>query len=313
MTERRVRPRVVAVGFGVALVLATTTLAWLVSGAELSPAMTAARSVADLAAAASLGLALVARLDGPRYRDELVNRAAGPLAVAAATWLVAELIRLVLAAAQASGGAVTALSLPTLVDFAGSTAPGRAALFSVAAAAVVCVLVLAAPRSPGVGAATVGVVTAGIAARAVTGHVADGLLSSISVVVHSLAAALWFGTLAALALTVSTRGQWARVLPVFSRVALPTVAVLVGTGVLTALTALGSAADLVQTGYGRVLLAKIGVTAAVLAVAWAHRTGWLVAATSHRLGARDSLRRCLVELGLLTAALTLAAGLTLTG
>lgn len=65
MTERRVRPRVVAVGFGVALVLATTTLAWLVSGAELSPAMTAARAVADLAAATSLGLALVARLDGP--------------------------------------------------------------------------------------------------------------------------------------------------------------------------------------------------------------------------------------------------------
>lgn len=135
----------------------------------------------------------------------------------------------------------------------------------------------------------------------------------MSVVVHSLAAALWFGTLAALALTVSARGQWARMLPTFSRYALPGVAVLVATGVLTALGALDSAGAVFQTGYGRVLLAKVVVTAVVLVLAWAHRGGWLRAARAHRVGAQDSLRRSMVELALLTVALTLAAGLTVTG
>lgn len=313
MTERRIRPRSVAVGFGVAVIAAATALAWLVSGGQLSPAMTGARAVADLAASVCLGLALVPRLDQSRYRDELTGRAAAPLAAAAAVWLVAELARVLLLAAEISATALTRLSLPTLVDFAWSTAPGRAAVFSVVAAAAVCALALSAPRAPTTTATVAGLATAGIAARAVTGHVSDGVLTSMSVVVHSLAAALWFGTLAGLALTVSARGQWARVLPAFSRYALPTVAVLVGTGVLTALGALDSPAQLVQTGYGRVLLAKVAVTAVVLILAWAHRGGWLRAARSHRIGAQDSLRRSVVELALLTVALTLAAGLTVTG
>jgi putative copper resistance protein D len=119
--------------------------------------------------------------------------------------------------------------------------------------------------------------------------------------------------LGALTFTVSSRGQWARVLPRFSQLALVCVAVLLAGGVVAAFARLGSAADLVGTGYGRILLAKIAVTAALLILAWTNRMGWLREARAHRVSADASLSRSLAEVGLMTTALTLAAALTLTG
>ena len=55
---------------------------------------TLVRAVADGSAVVAFGLAAVPMLDIDRYRGELIRRATGPLTIAGAIWLVAELLRL---------------------------------------------------------------------------------------------------------------------------------------------------------------------------------------------------------------------------
>ena len=122
---------------GVAIIVATTAVALALARPELGLEPTIVRAVADVAAAVCLGLTLVARLDEDRYRDELTRRASVPLAVAASVWLIAELSRIVVSAAQAAATPVAHLSVRTVLEFAWSTSTGRSGLFSLAAAAVV--------------------------------------------------------------------------------------------------------------------------------------------------------------------------------
>jgi putative copper resistance protein D len=135
----------------------------------------------------------------------------------------------------------------------------------------------------------------------------------VAVAVHTLAAALWCGALAALVLTVEHRGQWARVLPRFSQMSLGCVAALLVGGVLGAVVTLGSPTQLYTTGYGRLLLAKIVLMVALVVLAYRNRTLWVPAARSHRASAGVSRSRALVELAIMTVALTLAAALAVTG
>ena len=158
-----------------------------------------------------------------------------------------------------------------------------------------------------------GVAAAGLTARTVAGHLAESTVGGVAVAVHALAAALWCGTLAALVLTVDHRGQWARVLPRFSQMSLPCVAALLAAGVASAVLTVDSPAQLYATGYGRVLSAKVFVTAAVVVLAWHNRTRWLPAASSHRATAVMSRSRSLIELAIMAVALTLAAALAVTG
>ncbi|WP_197379187.1 CopD family protein [Mycolicibacterium mengxianglii] len=295
------------------VVAATVLLAWALAQPALPLTSAAVRAVADGAAVTVLGLAAVALLDEQRHRDELIRRASGPLVVAAAGWLVAELVRLTLGAAEAAGVPLTALTTHTAWDFATITAAGRSGMFSLVAAAVICAsAMLMRPTSP-LRLAVAGVAGTGIAARAVAGHLAEGTLSAVAVMVHALAAAWWCGVLAALVLTVSGRGQWARVLPRFSRSSLVCVGVLLVGGTASAVARLAAPADLVATGYGRILLVKIAVTALLLALAWRNRAGWVPAASAHRVSAQTSRAKSVTELSIMAVALTLAAALTVTG
>ena len=278
---------------GAVVVAATVAVAWALAHPELPVAVATVRALSDGAAVTALGLAVVPLLDAPRYRDELTRHARRPLIVAAAVWLVAELTRMTVTAAQAVGSPVAALSLKTVREFATATTPGRSALFGLAAAALVAgIAVMATPGTLQLRAA-ITAASAGVAARAITGHLSDSLLGGVAVVVHALAAALWCGTLAALAMTVSARGQWARVLPAFSRLALWCIAASAGGRRDRRAGHRRFGADLYTTGYGRMLLAKVAVTAVLLTVAWRNRTGWLPAARGHRVSAavRSSGRR----------------------
>lgn len=271
------------------------------------------RAVADGTAVVAFGLAAVPMLDTERYRDELIRRATAPLTIASAVWLVAELLRLIVAAAQAAALPVTRLGLHTTIDFALHTTPGRSGLFSAVAAALVCVTVLAAPRSAATNVAVVGIAAAGLAARPLTGHLSESALGGVAVAVHTLAAALWCGALVALVLTVEHRGQWSRVLPRFSQLSLVCVGALLVGGVLGAVVTIGSPSQLYATGYGRLLAAKVVLTVALVALAYRNRTMWLPAARSHRTTAVVSRSRALFELALMAVALTLAAALAVTG
>ncbi|WP_422749984.1 CopD family protein [Mycobacterium sp. WMMD1722] len=302
-----------AVGGGVVVVAGAALLAWALAHPQISPAAATIRAMADCAAAVTLGLAVVPFLDAGRHRAELVGASAAPLTLAAAVWLLSESVRLIVATAQAAALPVGSVGVSTYAQFILHTAVGRAGVISAVAAASVCGLAVAAPRTATIAVGTIGVVAVGLVAHTLTGHLTDSPLGGLSVAVHALAAALWCGTLAALLLTVRHRGQWARVLPRFSQLALVSVGVLVAAGVAAGVATLGAPGELVATGYGRLLLAKILVTGALTALAWRNRTRWLPAARGHRATAGLSRSRSLVELAVMGVALTLGAALAVTG
>lgn len=311
------RPRTVFAG--VVVVASAAVLTWALGFPQSSPGATLVRAIADCAAVVSLGLAVVPMLDVSRYRRELAGRAAAPLILGSAVWLVAEMVRLLVSAAAAAGTSVGQLGAHAAMDFALDTAAGRSGLVCVGAAAL-CVSAAAVPhtiagKSPTTSVVIGGAAAVGIAGRTLVGHVSASPLGGIAVALHALAAALWCGSLAAMVLVVEHRGRWARVLPRFSRMSLWCVLTLTLTvcGVAAAVATLQSPAELLQTGYGRILAAKILVTTGLTIFAWRNRAWWLPAARKHRVTAEVSLLRSRIELAGMIVALTLAAGLAVTG
>jgi copper resistance protein D len=302
-----------AVEGGALVTVAACVLAWALAYPASPLAGSLIRAVADAAAVVTLGLAVVPALDASRYRGELIRRAGAPLVTASAVWLVAELVRLVLAAGEATGTAATRLGLGTAWEYAAQTVAGRAGLLTVAAVAVVCGLAACAPRTAAASAVAAGFAAIGMVGHPLTGHLADSALGGFAIAAHALAAGLWCGVLAGLVLTVDHRGQWARVLPRFSQLSLACVAMLLAGGVLGAVALLESAAELYTTGYGRLLSAKAALTAVLTVLAWRNRTIWLPAARAHRSTAVVSRARAHTELAVMAAALAAAATLSVTG
>ena len=302
-----------AVAGGLATVAIASLIAFAIASPQAAPAAAVLRALADCAAVVSLGLVIVPALEVDRRRSEFAARAAGPLVVSSAVWLVAELARQLLAAAQTAGLHVVDLRVHTAVEFSLQTVAGRAGLVSIGAAAAVCAAAATGRRSPPLAVATAGAAAVGIGARAVSGHLSENTWGAMAVTVHALAAAAWCGGLAALAITVRHRGQWARVLPRFSQMSLTCVAVLLASGALGAVLAAGAPAHWYATGYGRVLLAKVVLAVALVVIAWRNRTVWLPAARRHLASPGLSQSRSTSELALMVTALTLAAALAVTG
>ncbi|SCX29088.1 CopD family protein [Mycolicibacterium fluoranthenivorans] len=297
---------------GTAALVVGLLLAWALTYPQVAFGATVTRAAADVAAVVVLGLALVPMLDVPRYRDELAGRSAAAMTVAAALWLVAEVARLFTAAAATAAVPLSTLGVRTTVEYAISTVAGRADLISVLAAALVGALTIW-WRTPAAGVAVAGIAAIGTTARTLAGHLSENAFGGIAVTLHALAAAVWCGLLAALVLTVGHRGQWARVLPRFSALSLWCVVVLLVGGIGSAVVTLDAPTQLWSTGYGRLVLAKVLFTAALLGLAWHNRTDWLPSARGHRVTAASSSRRSYTELALMTVALTLAAALAVTG
>lgn len=307
MTRRAV------VAVGTLVVAAGAVAAWALAYPQSSLPVTLIRAVADCAAVVCLGLAVVPMLDDARHRGELISRAGVPLSAVGAVWLVAELGRLIVTAAQAAALPVWRLGLPAAVDFAVGTAPGRAGLLAVAAAAALCVATIAAPRTAAVNLVVAGLSAVGLTSRLITGHFFESAIGGLAVAAHTLAAALWCGALTGLVLTVEHRGQWARVLPRFSQLSMWCVLMLLLGGAVAAFDRVESPAELYATGYGRLLTAKIVVAAVLVLMGWRNRTIWVPAATAHRTTAVLSRTRSLTELAVMAIALALAAGLAATG
>ena len=305
--------RLRAAALGALCVVTAAAGAWALAHPQNSLADTLIRAVADCSVVATLGLVVVPMFDEPRHRDRLADRAAGPLILASAGWSVAELVRLFLGAAEAAGSSAGLVGWRTTVEFALDTAAGRSNLLCLAAALVVCLVASVAPKTPAATVVAAGAAAMGVAGRSLVGHLSESPLGGLSIAVHTLAAALWCGALAALVLTVSHRGQWARVLPRFSQFSLVCVVVLLVCGTAGAFVTLDAPTDLYATGYGRVLTAKIAVTAVLVTLAWRNRAGWLPAARSHRATASVSRVRSQIELAIMAVALTLAAALAVTG
>ena len=286
------------VGAGTLGVLAGLVLASVLAGAAGPESSAWPGGLALGAACLLLGLGALGYVDAEPSRVLI--------AATAGFWGAASLIAAWLQLAERSGTSPAALRVDDLVIGVES---GLGLLVCVAGAVVVLAWTFR-PFAPEI---LVAVVAAtGVLAIATTGHAATGAWAPLLVGAHALAAAWWAGTLAALALTVRGRGGWARSLPEFSRYAVVAVAVLTATGVLAALGELGLSAEWVQTGYGRVVVAKAVVLAVLLTLAARHRRTWVPGAARHRTPEDVSLRRAVIETLLLAVALGLAAGLATT-
>jgi copper transport protein len=123
------------------------------------------------------------------------------------------------------------------------------------------------------GVALLALTAAGLTTWPLTGHAAESPLTGAIVaadVVHLAAMAVWLGGLVTLGAFL-LRGTHPRVLgvilPAWSRWAMLAVVWLVGAGTVQAVVQVGSVGALWSTGYGRLVLGKVAILAAVLVAA----------------------------------------------
>lgn len=143
-------------------------------------------------------------------------------------------------------------------------------------------------------------------AVSLSGHASTAPPQAIThraVSVHVAAAAVWIGALVPLALLLASGGAPAtRALGAFSRVVPYAVAALVVTGVFLAAVQVRTPAALWSTDYGRVLVAKLVLVAAMLALAGFNR--WRL--TRPALAGDEAARRRLVRVIAVETALAVA-------
>lgn len=292
----------------VPLGLAGAAAGWLLAGHDPVQDEAAVRAGADGAGAIVLGLAALPRLSvrlPPRWRL---------LTVVAVLWAALEFSMLVLEAAEVQGIPAHRLSAPQLGDYLSTASGGQIGIALLIGCGAVTVYSAFGFRSPDRATPDLVLVFTAVtlALRPITGHMSQQTFGSVLGAVHALAAAAWFGLLLALALTVRTRGEWAVLLPRFSQWALPLAATVTATGVINALVHEHGLTPFVTTGYGRILLAKTVILAALLGLGWWWRRRWVPIAEDHRMSAESSLRRAIFEVLVMAVAFGLAGTLAVT-
>jgi putative copper resistance protein D len=114
----------------------------------------------------------------------------------------------------------------------------------------------------------------------------DGALHHLADASHALAAGAWIGSLRPLAASLHGGSSFgdddARTVARYGRLGLGCVAVLVASGVVNAAYTLGAPAHLLDSGYGRLLLAKLLLFATLLAVAAVNRWRLTPVIVDHR-------------------------------
>jgi putative copper export protein len=178
--------------------------------------------------------------------------------------------------------------------------------------AIACLLVgavLVAVRRPPVALVPLAASGALVALRGHVGTSGDRW-ATLADAIHLLAAAAWTGALAHLVLVLAAAAALgsAASVPVrrYAELALPTVLVVLGTGVLTALAEFRDLSSVLETGYGRTLLVKSALVLVALGLALASRLFALRANPDVDVPLVRGL--ALPELGVLAAVLA-AAGL----
>lgn len=159
--------------------------------------------------------------------------------------------------------------------------------------------------------AFIAVTIAGLAFAA-SGHASNAppqWLSRPAVFVHAVALIFWIGALPPLALALREAGEGAtRALAHFSRLIPFSIAPLVLSGLALAWVQLGTPAALWETGYGRVLLAKLALLTALFALASWNR--WSLTAKAEGgdpAATRSLIRSIAVEIVLVVAILGVVA------
>ncbi len=258
---------------------------------------------ATLLASGTVGFGVaVARGDmPPALRRRLAFLTWGALAAAVlsgAAWLVllaSDIFGAPIVEVCLNGGAWSVLN---------DTRFGQVASVRLAVAVVMAALV----ASPGARALQLAAAALFAALPAWTGHAGAGLGPAGTVhlwsdAVHLLAAAAWLGALPALALFLRMERRaeaLAAVTGRFSRLGVASVAVLLASGLINSWNLLGDPRNLIATDYGRLLLLKIALFVAMVAVAAVNRfhlTPRLPDGGAAGALARNSLREAALGLG----------------
>jgi putative copper resistance protein D len=269
------------------------------------------RAGADIAGITCVGLALVGVLIpvGSSEANRVRRRADRAIVVAGGVWLVIALLGIAFRAADGYGRPVSSLTGPDLLVWATNLAAGRGALLTVACAAGVLGCAVARLRDPDLVAIRVVLVIAllGMLTPGVTGHASSSASHEVAVTtvaLHVAAASLWVGGLGAILVLLGRRRELlARALPRFSTLAGACLAVVTISGLLTAQVRLGSWAALFGTGYGALVIAKVGALVLL---------GLLGLVTRRRMaaGRMPVLRWAGVEVTVMAVTLGLAAALS---
>jgi putative copper resistance protein D len=176
------------------------------------------------------------------------------------------------------------------------------------AAALLLAVLLISPRLRWLQLAAAAALTAPLA---LIGHAgatpgAAGQLHLASDAVHLLAAGVWLGGLPALALLLAAarppQGLAVRAAAHFSTLGIASVVALLASGIVNSWMLLSSPRDLMATDYGRLLFLKIGLFAAMLAIAAVNRfhlTPRLAGAPARRALMRNSLAETALGAGVL--------------
>ncbi|TSD93456.1 copper resistance protein CopD [Skermania sp. ID1734] len=293
--------------------VAGAAVAWLL-GRTAVPAGSV-RALADCLGALTLGIAAVSRLQRGLNRPAVpAARMWRAIAVVALAWTAAEAYVFLLEAADTSNVAVSALDSRDLTEFVSHVSAGRVGVVTVVCTLAVAVLAVLAYRA--VMAPTLDLPLAlsafALVLRPITGHMSQQPLGALLAAAHTLAAGLWFGTLAAMALQLRSRSDWAQLLPRYSLWAIRCVLVVGVTGLVNAWVRLRSVDAFLDTGYGRVASAKvIGLAVLLLLGGW-WRRNWVPRAAEHRLSESDSLARAVIEVVAMAIVFGLAAALAIT-
>ncbi|MFN3945772.1 MAG: copper homeostasis membrane protein CopD [Allosphingosinicella sp.] len=213
------------------------------------------------------------------------------------------------------GGDVALLDTETVRFIALETGTGLSSLARVGLLALLAVL---AGRDIPVPLLHSAVAVAALATLAWSGHAGAGegaqaLVHRIADVIHLLAAAIWIGTLVLLLVSIRnpavSRASLAAALQRFSIVGTIVVALLIVTGLVNLWAIAGlDASSLVTTDYGRVLLAKLLLFAAMLGFAALNRWRYTPMLVRQRDAPTAPLRRSLgMEMSLALAVLAAVA------
>lgn len=279
------------------------------------PASDYARVVALLAGITLLGSCVVVYLEQPRHRAALVAGLWRTQLVVTGVWLVAEGVLVAAAAGEASSGSLRTVRASVVLGYARTLIGGRVSLLVIACVALILVALGTGRGAVWPTGSVLALTVVAVAARPLTGHAEEiGALAQVAVVVHVLAAAVWCGGLVGVALAAgNARGSWTRLLPRFSTLAGGCVLLLTASGLLEAWLQLGTVAGFYESGYGRVVLAKMAALLMLLGFGSFARRRWVPEVAAQRSAAQVSPRRAAVELAVMGVALGLATALATTG
>ena len=276
----------------------------------------ALRLLTDLAAVATIGWLLAASVLDPSGKEGIVSRFGRDDLVracfAGGAWAVLAMMQMVFTLASILGVDLSTAASPLVVSTYALEIPQTRALVAVAVLAMLITVGVFITSSTGSALSWMVLALVAAALPVLAGHGAglgDHALALSSGVAHVVAACLWIGGLFALGIHAARRDiPLERPAQRFSSIAVIAFILIAVSGIANAYTRLESPSQLLDTGYGQVLIAKVTLLIGLACIAWIMRTR-IVSAVPSRSRASSFARIAGLELTIMSLAIGLGVAL----